>query len=159
MIKLPLCVVTMAYNEIDFLPLWFKYYSSQVGAQNCYVIDHGNDDGPQLVSGCSAVLTIPGAEHNDEEQRCRLVSKFCTSLLNLYERAIYVDCDEIIAGDHLKYSKLIEFCLIKSVCQKCITTATIRVPPRRRHALSFIAIRNRLSYVHARSPLPTKDCR
>jgi len=35
----PLAVVTMVYNEEDFLPIWLKHYSRQVGLKNCFIID------------------------------------------------------------------------------------------------------------------------
>ncbi len=38
-------MVTMAYNEATMLPLWLRHYERQVGAENCYVLDHGSSDG------------------------------------------------------------------------------------------------------------------
>ena len=40
-----IAAVTMAYNEPDFVGLWAAHYGAEVGARNCFVVDHGSDDG------------------------------------------------------------------------------------------------------------------
>jgi hypothetical protein len=40
-----LAAITMVYNEPDYMDIWCRHYARQVGAENCYVIDHVSDDG------------------------------------------------------------------------------------------------------------------
>ncbi len=47
--KQGLAVVTMCYNEPDFLPIWLDYYRRQVPVEHLYVVDHGSDDGSTSV--------------------------------------------------------------------------------------------------------------
>jgi len=35
----------MAYNESFYLKRWYRWYGSQLGIENCFVLDHGSDDG------------------------------------------------------------------------------------------------------------------
>lgn len=107
--KLPLAVVTMCYNESIMLSIWFKYYSSQVGDSNCYVIDHGSTDGSvERFLGRAQVVKIPRYGH-DDGQRAAIVSRFCGALLQAYERVLYVDSDEIIVADPNWYVSLVDF--------------------------------------------------
>src|ERR1700760_247982 len=108
--RLPLAVSTMVYNEPIFLALWLKYYSRQLGAENCYVVDHGSDDySTRAVEGRCPVLRLPRTPH-DDGQRVRIMGKFTESLLELYERVIYVDVDEFIVPDPRFFSGLLDFC-------------------------------------------------
>ena len=111
MTKHPLAVVTMAYNESIMLPIWLAYYSRHVGAENCYIIDHGSTD--YSVTACTgrcSVTRIPRSSH-DDGQRVRIVGKFCASLLESYDRVLYTDADEIIVADPLYYHGLLDFCV------------------------------------------------
>lgn len=110
MSKISLAVVTMVYNEPTMLPLWYKYYSKQVGPENCYIIDHGSDDFStrSLENRCS-ITRIPRVHHSDS-QRASIVGRFCEALLSIYERVIYVDSDEIIVAEPLYFEGLIDYC-------------------------------------------------
>ncbi len=103
-----IAAVTMAYNEPDLLPIWLRYYGSQVGADRCYVIDHGSDDG--CMAGVAAnVVRIPRRPF-DEAVRSNFVSDFCSSLLHWYDWVIYSDCDEMLVVDPARYRSLAEYC-------------------------------------------------
>ena len=41
----------MAYNEQAYLPIWARHYARQVGADHCYVVDHGSTDTVKLPPG------------------------------------------------------------------------------------------------------------
>ena len=101
--------VTMVYNEPDFLPRWIKYYSSQVGKDRCYIIDHGSSDGS--TEGLSVnVLRIPRSPMHDEK-RARFISDFASSLLEWHDAVIYSDVDEFLVADPTYYELLPDFCL------------------------------------------------
>lgn len=108
--KRPLAVVTMCFNEKIFLPLWHRYYSEQVGSENLYILDHGSNDGAaDQFSSNSSVIRLPRSDH-DDGMRVRVVGKFTASLLESYERVLYVDTDEFIIPDPIWYSGLLDFC-------------------------------------------------
>lgn len=107
--RAPLAVVTMVYNEGDFLPLWVRHYTGQVAAEHCYVIDHGTDDGSTgrtLPPGLN-VVRIPRTPQ-DDSRRCVFISTFCASLLTWYETVAYTDVDELLVADPDHAGSLVE---------------------------------------------------
>ena len=105
--KAPLAVVTMVYNEPVFLPVWLRHYAAQVGAANCFVLDHGSDDGSTapVRLGAASALRIPRSPQ-DDSRRCGFVSDVCAGLLNWYEAVVYTDVDELLAADPAVHSSL-----------------------------------------------------
>ncbi len=100
-----LAVVTMIYNDSDFLAIWAKYYSTQVAPENCYIIDHGSDVKPNLPH--FNVVRIPRTP-KDNAIRTAFVSDFCNGLLKYYRTVMYTDVDEIVVADPRKYGGLID---------------------------------------------------
>jgi len=96
--KAPLAIVTMVYNEPEFLPVWCRHYPRQTAPEHCYVIDHGSDDGSTESLGAINRVRIPRSPQ-DDETRSTFISHFCESLLSWYDSVIYVDCDEILLPD------------------------------------------------------------
>ncbi|MDE2333214.1 MAG: glycosyltransferase family 2 protein [Rhodospirillales bacterium] len=101
--------VTMVYNEIHYLPIWLKHYGNQVGIENCFVVDHGSDDGSTDFIGPASVVRIPRSPYEPHKQSS-FNSSFCSSLLEWYDWVIYSDVDEIIMADPKYYSNLREYC-------------------------------------------------
>jgi hypothetical protein len=101
--------VTMAYNEPHFLPIWARYYSSQIGAEHCYVVDHGSDDGSTKALRGVNVVRIPRSAMNDG-QCAKFISTFCASLLEWYDYLIRSDADEIVVADPAHFSSLTDYC-------------------------------------------------
>ncbi|MGC5747780.1 glycosyltransferase family 2 protein [Gluconobacter sp. NFX36] len=108
MIKKPLAVVTMVYNEPEHLLIWRRHYGAQVGEQSCYVIDHGSDDGSTDALGQINRARIPRSPQ-DDERRTRSIGKFCESLLEWYDSVIYVDVDELLLPDPDIFPSLTHF--------------------------------------------------
>ncbi len=106
--KAPLAVVTMVYNEPVFLPVWLRHYAREAGAANCFVLDHGSDDGSTEAAllGQAGALRIPRSPQ-DDTRRCGFVSDFCASLLNWYEAVIYTDVDELLVADPVVHRSLV----------------------------------------------------
>ena len=111
--KLSLAVVTMVYNEPEYIPIWLKYYGRQVGITNCFVIDHGSDDGSVDNLNGVNVTKLPRTP-KDNDLIAVLVSEFCSSLLTKYKSVIYVDVDEIVVADPEIYSGLTEYSELNS---------------------------------------------
>jgi hypothetical protein len=101
-------VVTMAYNEDVFLPLWLRYYTRQFGEASCYVIDHGSDDGSTDKLGDVNIVRIPRSPMHDKK-RANFISNFCSALLEWYDVVIYTDIDEFLLPDPDVYPSLREF--------------------------------------------------
>jgi len=106
---MPLAAVTMVYNEAVFLPIWLAHYASQVGAANCYVIDHGSDDGSTANLAPVNVLRLPRSPH-DDTRRARFLSQFCSALLDYYAWVIHTDVDEIVVADPTRHADLPAYC-------------------------------------------------
>ena len=103
-----LAALTMVYNESMMLPIWARHYARQVGADHCYVIDHGSTE-PVLVLPGMNILRLPRSPH-DDTRRARFMSKLSNSLLEYYDWIIYTDVDELVIADPQKYNFLPNFC-------------------------------------------------
>lgn len=103
-----IAAVTMVYNEAEYLPLWLKHYGRQVGPQNCYVIDHGSNDGSTSKLGLCNVIRIPRSPY-DPIQQSVFNSQFCSSLLNWFDWVIYSDVDELLMADPMVAPSLSEY--------------------------------------------------
>ncbi len=100
--------VTMAYNEAVFLPIWARHYARQVGADQCYVVDHGSTEKLSLPPGMNSIR-IPRSPH-DDQRRADFVSDLTTSLLRYYDWVIYTDVDELAIADPNHSRDLPTFC-------------------------------------------------
>jgi hypothetical protein len=103
--KSPLAIVTMTYNEPDFLPVWAAHYRQAVGAEHCYVIDHGSDDGSVAASGPYHVAPLPRSAL-DETWRADLIARLCADLLDRYDAVAYTDVDELLVADPRRFNGL-----------------------------------------------------
>jgi hypothetical protein len=104
-VKSPLAVVTMVYNEPDFLPVWAAHYRAVVGADHCYVIDHDSDDGSVAACGLARVVRL-GRSALDEVWRAGIVSHLCGELLDRYDAVAYTDVDELLVADRRRFDGL-----------------------------------------------------
>ncbi|MCQ8277948.1 glycosyltransferase family 2 protein [Acetobacteraceae bacterium KSS8] len=98
--KAPLAIVTMVYNEAEFLPVWLRHYGAAVGEAHCYVVDHGSTDGSTAPerTGEASVIRIPRSPQ-DDSTRNGFIGDLCAGLLRWYRSVIYVDVDEILVVD------------------------------------------------------------
>lgn len=109
MSAIKLAIVTMAYNEPDYIGIWRSYYGKQVGDRNLFIVDHGSDDGSTSGLGDINVMRIPRSPQ-DDILRAGFLSKFCSSLLDWYDCVMYVDIDEIAVPDPRFFPDLLTFC-------------------------------------------------
>jgi hypothetical protein len=98
----------MVYNEPDYTPMWARHYSRHVGPRNCYVVDHGSDDGSTDVLGEVNVIRIPRSP-KDNEKRTRGISTLCGELLKSYDAVLHTDCDEFLVPDPRNYATLAKY--------------------------------------------------
>lgn len=106
---LKIAAVTMVYNESEYLPIWLSYYGKQVGLENCFIVDHGSDDGSTDFVGPASRIRIPRSPYEPHKQSF-FNSKFCNSLLEWYDWVIYSDVDEILVVDPIIAKNIPEYC-------------------------------------------------
>ena len=105
-----IAAVTMVYNEPDFLPIWVRHYSNLVGKQNCFIIDHGSDDGStEAIDRAVNLIRLPRSPQ-DDIYRVEAVSNLVKELLTRYRYVVHSDVDEIIFPDPRQYSSMLSFC-------------------------------------------------
>lgn len=109
--KKRIAAVTMAYNEKYKLPRWIRHYAAQVnGPRNCFIVDHGTDDGSTENIGPVNILRLPReAGAGSQTWRADMISKFCSSLLEEYDYVLYCDADELIVADPSRFRTLYEY--------------------------------------------------
>lgn len=100
--------ITMAYNEATLLPIWTRHYARQVGADHCYVVDHGSTEPMVLPPGVNTIR-LPRSAHNDE-RRATFISGLAGSLMLYYDWIIYTDVDELVVADPAQFRNLADFC-------------------------------------------------
>jgi hypothetical protein len=105
---LRICGITNVYNEQFNLPIWLNYYGKQFGVENCFIINHGSDDGSVDNIGESVRIDMVRSPLSDSK-RAEFISDFVNSLLHIYDAAVYTDCDEILVAAPQKYSGLRHF--------------------------------------------------
>jgi glycosyltransferase involved in cell wall biosynthesis len=95
-----LAAITMAYNELIFLPIWVDYYGLQLGYENLYVVDHGsNDDSISHATRNGSHIVRIEQKELDEEYRAKYISQLHRQLLKDYDAVLYADADEFIIPD------------------------------------------------------------
>ena len=104
-----IAVVTMVYNEPVYLPIWQRHYSRQVGAENCYVIDHGSDPGLGVDHPGVQTIRLPRSPF-DPILQYTFAERFCASLLCWYDWVLFCDADEILVADPAVAPSLAEYC-------------------------------------------------
>jgi hypothetical protein len=100
--------VTMSYNEGAYLPLWARHYAKQVGADHCYVVDHGSTETLALPPGVN-VIRIPRSPH-DDLKRALFISSLVEGILEYYEWVVHTDVDELVLADPGQFRDLPSFC-------------------------------------------------
>ncbi len=102
-----LAALTMAYNEPVWAGVWARFYSRQVGAENCFLLDHGSDDGSTEGLGIS-VERLARAPL-DEYARAAAVSARAAELLRCYDAVVHSDVDELVLPNPSRYTGLHAF--------------------------------------------------
>lgn len=99
--------LTMAYNEPLWAPVWARYYASQVGAENCFLLDHGSSDGS--TRGLGITVERLARSPLDEDVRARVVGEYVRTLLGSYDAVVHSDADELVVADPRRYADLRAF--------------------------------------------------
>ncbi len=150
--KRKVAVITMAYNESYFLPLWLRHYGRSFPDSQLYVIDDGSDDGSTDGLGRVNVIRLPRKPF-DDVRRAKLVSEIASSLLAWYDTVIYTDCDELLVPDPEVAPDLQSFC--DGVEEEVVTAIGLNLeqmeeePSPPAAALPLLQARRYARFVHA----------
>lgn len=106
--KKPVAVIVKFFNEEALLPRWRDHYFRQVGRENCYMLDHGSNDGSQRLTGGANVIRLMRSEQNDYIH-LDLVRTLAEELLKTYRYVLHVDIDELVVADPAQYSSLADY--------------------------------------------------
>ena len=96
--------LTMIYNEPLWAPVWVRHYARQVGAEHCFVLDHGSTDGS--TDGLDVSVERLPRSALDEDARAALVSDRVRELLRRYDAVVHTDADELLLADPARYKDL-----------------------------------------------------
>lgn len=94
-------VLTMAYRDYFFVERWYRYWSDQVGAENLYLLSHGNDPAHREIAQDANVLNLPRDEgmYRFDRRRWQAMGRIASGLLEFYDWMIVSDVDEIVIAD------------------------------------------------------------
>lgn len=99
--------LTMSYNEPVWAPIWARHYARQVGAANCFLLDHGSDD--RSADGLGINVERLARSALDEDERAALVSSRAAALLTEYDAVVHADVDELVVADPRRHRDLRAF--------------------------------------------------
>lgn len=102
-----IAALTMSYNEPVWAKVWARHYARQVGAEHCFLMDHGSDDGS--ADGLGVHVERLARSALDEDERAARVSARAARLLESYEAVLHADVDELVVPDPRRYRDLRAF--------------------------------------------------
>src|SRR3954469_24224121 len=102
--RMRVAALTMAYNEPVWARVWAEYYARQVGAENCFLLDHGSDDGSTVGLGIQ-VERLPRSPL-DEIARAETIGARTAALLRTYDVVVHSDADELVFADPAEHRDL-----------------------------------------------------
>lgn len=105
--RMRVAALTMSYNEPVWAQVWARHYSRQVGAQHCFLMDHGSDDGS--VDGLDVHVERLARSALDEDERAARVSARAARLLETYDAVVHTDVDELVVADPRRFRDLRAF--------------------------------------------------
>lgn len=107
----PLGVITMVYKDYPMLKRWYDYYSNQVGAENLFVLSHGNDPMHREIAQGANIINTPRhpALPKFDRRRWNLMADLASGLLNFYNWMLVTDVDEMVVVDPDKSPSLVQY--------------------------------------------------
>ena len=102
-----LAALTMAFNEPVWARVWARHYARQVGAEHCFLLDHGSDDGS--TEGLGVRVERFARSALDEDERAARVSVRAARLLQDYDAVVHADIDELLIADPRRFRDLRAF--------------------------------------------------
>ncbi len=102
-----ICALTMVYRDYWALSRWYAHHGAELGAQNLFVINHGDD--PKVAEICpgAQVLSVERADLSRFDRvRGEILDSFHVELAKAYDWVIRTDADEILLYDPDQHESL-----------------------------------------------------
>jgi hypothetical protein len=100
--------LTFVFNEAVNLPIWIKYYGSNFGEKNLYIVDRESTDGSTSNLGEVNRIVIP-RDAFDDRKKADFMSSMQNALLNYYDAVVCGDCDELVVPNLSVYTNLLDY--------------------------------------------------
>jgi reversibly glycosylated polypeptide/UDP-arabinopyranose mutase len=99
-----LAVFTICRNEAVYLPIWMRYYSSQVDAQDIFILDNDSNDGSTSHVRYH-VINVHNEQYLDHMWLVQQIKDFTEILLTKmnYKYVLFAEVDEMVVPDMVKY--------------------------------------------------------
>ena len=68
-LKMKIAALTYVYNENVNLPIWRRYYGTNFGEENLFVVDRESDDGSTVDLGAANRIRVPRVAFDDRRRR------------------------------------------------------------------------------------------
>ena len=95
-----IAAITMVYRDYWALSQWYAHYARQIGADNLFIVAHGQDDRIKDICPRAEVITIA---RNDltgfDKRRNAMLNAMQDELCSFYDWVIRTDADELICLD------------------------------------------------------------
>tara|TARA_R110002126_G_scaffold124676_3_gene266819 strand:+ start:2682 stop:3446 length:765 start_codon:yes stop_codon:yes gene_type:complete len=101
-------ILTITYNEPDFMAMWYRYYSKHFDDADIYILDDGSDDG--MLDGIGGnIEKVTDQVHpdlkkhiQDGDMQHKVLERY-RLLLRRYKYVMKVDTDEFVVPDPAKW--------------------------------------------------------
>jgi hypothetical protein len=100
--------LTFVFNESVNLPVWIKYYGSNFGEKNLFVVDRESTDGSTSNLGEVNRIVIP-RDAFDDRKKADFMSSMQNALINYYDAVVCGDCDELVVPNIGPYASLADY--------------------------------------------------
>jgi hypothetical protein len=100
--------LTFVFNESVNLPIWIKYYGSNFGEKNLFVVDRESTDGSTSNLGDVNRIVIP-RDAFDDRKKADFMSSLQNALVNYYDAVVCGDCDELVVPNLGTYANLADY--------------------------------------------------
>ncbi|WP_243614494.1 glycosyltransferase family 2 protein [Shimia aestuarii] len=105
---LKICALTMVYRDYWALSRWYAHHGAELGAQNLFVINHGDD--PKIAEICPGAQILPIERvdlSNFDRARSEIIDQFHAELAREYDWVIRTDADELLLYDPDQHESLV----------------------------------------------------
>ncbi|MEM9551314.1 MAG: glycosyltransferase family 2 protein [Pseudomonadota bacterium] len=97
----------MVYRDHWALTQWYRHFAAQLGAENLYVVAHGQDSDIARICPGASIITIPRNDLSGfDARRSRLLNGIQSGLSQIYDWVIRTDADELICHDPDRHASL-----------------------------------------------------
>lgn len=104
-----IAAMTMVYKDYWALERWYEHHARHLGAENLFVVSHGED--PRIHDICSGahVSVYPrDTLEGFDRKRGRFLDEMQAELLETHDWVVRLDADELLCWDSERYSGLEE---------------------------------------------------